>query len=178
MDIEEQEQKFDQSLDQLSHSTTRRTNTLVCHVTEWSPQLYLKTKLHSPCPPQRLLAVVSSVPLSFSITGGRQEVRSQRLRFIKTFFCLFLGGGGGGRHWCFFCCCFCRVELQRDRESGGDGGLCVAQDGCAGTVCAYLLSVKCPQKTCCQIAEAMDLSPTSFYFKIGNIFLESLTGNI
>ena len=46
MDIEEQEQKFDQSLDQLSHSTTRLTNTLVCHVTERSPQLYSKTKLH------------------------------------------------------------------------------------------------------------------------------------
>ena len=46
MDIEEQEQKFDQSLDQLSHSTTQLTNTLVCHATEWSPQLYLKTKLH------------------------------------------------------------------------------------------------------------------------------------
>ena len=46
MDIEEQEQKFDQSLEQLSHSTTRLTNTLVCHVTERSPQLYLKTKLH------------------------------------------------------------------------------------------------------------------------------------
>ena len=46
MDIEQHEQKFDQSLDQLSHSTTRLTNTLVCHVTEYSPQLYLKTKLH------------------------------------------------------------------------------------------------------------------------------------
>ena len=46
MDIEQQEQKFDQSLDQLSHSTTRLTNTLVCHVTERSPQLYLKSKLH------------------------------------------------------------------------------------------------------------------------------------
>ena len=46
MDIEEQKQKFDQSLNQLSHSTTRLTNTLVCHVTERSPQLYLKTKLH------------------------------------------------------------------------------------------------------------------------------------
>ena len=46
MDIEEQEQKFDQSLEQLSHSTTRLTNTLVHHVTERSPQLYLKTKLH------------------------------------------------------------------------------------------------------------------------------------
>jgi len=46
MVIEEQEQKFDQSLDQLSHSTTRLTNTLVYHVTERSPQLYLKTKLH------------------------------------------------------------------------------------------------------------------------------------
>ena len=46
MDIEQQEQKFDQSLEQLSHSTTRLTNTLVCHVTERSPQLYLKTKLH------------------------------------------------------------------------------------------------------------------------------------
>ena len=46
MDIEQHEQKFVQSLDQLSHSTTRLTNTLVCHVTEYSPQLYLKTKLH------------------------------------------------------------------------------------------------------------------------------------
>ena len=46
MDIEEQEQKFDQSLEQLSHSTTRLTNRLVCHVTERSPQLFLKTKLH------------------------------------------------------------------------------------------------------------------------------------
>ena len=46
MDIEEQEQKFDQSLDQLSHSMTWLTNMLVCHVTERSPQLYLKTKLH------------------------------------------------------------------------------------------------------------------------------------
>ena len=46
MDIEEQEQKFDQSLDQLRHSMTRLTNMLVCHVTERSPQLYLKTKLH------------------------------------------------------------------------------------------------------------------------------------
>ena len=41
MDIEEQEKKFDQSLEQLSNSTTRLTNTLVCHVTERSPQLYL-----------------------------------------------------------------------------------------------------------------------------------------
>ena len=46
MGIEKQEQKFDQSLEQLSHSTTRLTNTLVCHVTERSPQLYLKTELH------------------------------------------------------------------------------------------------------------------------------------
>ena len=46
MDIEEQEQKFHRSLDQLIHSTTHLTNTLVCHVTERSPQLYLKTKLH------------------------------------------------------------------------------------------------------------------------------------
>ena len=45
MDIEEQGQKFDQSLEQLSHSTTRLTNTLVCHVTERLPQLYSKTKL-------------------------------------------------------------------------------------------------------------------------------------
>ena len=43
MDIEQQEQKFDQSLEQLSHSTTRLTNTFE---TERSPQLYLKTKLH------------------------------------------------------------------------------------------------------------------------------------
>ena len=48
MDIEEQEQKFDQSLDQMSHSTTRLTNIRWCHghVTERSPRLYLKTKLH------------------------------------------------------------------------------------------------------------------------------------
>ena len=46
MDIEEQEQKFDQSLEQLSNSTTRLPNTMVCHLTERSPQLYLKTKLH------------------------------------------------------------------------------------------------------------------------------------
>ena len=46
MDIKEQKQKFDQLLDQLSHSTNQLTNTLVCHVTERSPQLYLKTKLH------------------------------------------------------------------------------------------------------------------------------------
>lgn len=46
MDIEQHEQKFDQSLDQLSYNTTRLTNTLVCHVTERSPQLYVKTKLH------------------------------------------------------------------------------------------------------------------------------------
>ena len=46
MDMEEQEQKFDQSLDQLSHGTTRVSNMLVCHVPERSPQLYLKTKLH------------------------------------------------------------------------------------------------------------------------------------
>ena len=46
MDIEEQEQKFDQSLEQLSHSMTRLTNTLVCHMAERSPQPYLKTKLH------------------------------------------------------------------------------------------------------------------------------------
>jgi len=45
MDIEEQEQKFCQSLDYLSHSTTQLTNMLVCNVTERSPQLYVKTKL-------------------------------------------------------------------------------------------------------------------------------------
>ena len=45
MDVEEQEQKFRQSLDHLSHNTTQLANTLVCNVTERSPQLYLKTKL-------------------------------------------------------------------------------------------------------------------------------------
>ena len=42
MDIEVQEQKFHQSLDQLIHST----NTLVSNEVESSPQLYVKTKLH------------------------------------------------------------------------------------------------------------------------------------
>ena len=46
MDIEMQEQKFHQSLDQLIHSTTQLTNTLVSNVVESSPQLYVKTKLH------------------------------------------------------------------------------------------------------------------------------------
>ena len=46
MDIEVQEQKFHQSLDQLIHSTTQLTNTLVSNVVESPPQLYLKTKLH------------------------------------------------------------------------------------------------------------------------------------
>ena len=46
MDIEEQEQKFHQSLDRLIHSTTKLTNTLVSNVVESSPQLYVKTKLH------------------------------------------------------------------------------------------------------------------------------------
>ena len=46
MDIEVQEQKFHQSLDQLIHSTTQLTNTLVSNVVESSPQLYVKTKLH------------------------------------------------------------------------------------------------------------------------------------
>ena len=46
MNIEVQEQKFRQSLDQLVHSTTQLTNTLVSNVVESSPQLYMKTKLH------------------------------------------------------------------------------------------------------------------------------------
>ena len=46
MDIDEQEKKFYQALDQLSHSMTRLTNTMVSHVTKRSPQLYAKTKLH------------------------------------------------------------------------------------------------------------------------------------
>ena len=46
MDIEQQEQKFHQSLDQLIHNTTQLTNTLVSNVVESSPQLYVKTKLH------------------------------------------------------------------------------------------------------------------------------------
>lgn len=46
MNIEVQEQKFRQSLDQLAHSTTQLTNTLVSNVVESSPQLYMKTKLH------------------------------------------------------------------------------------------------------------------------------------
>ena len=46
MDINEQEKKFYQALDQLSHSMTRLTNTMVSHMTERLPQLYAKTKLH------------------------------------------------------------------------------------------------------------------------------------
>ena len=46
MDIEVQEQKFHQSLDQSIHRTTQLTNTLVSNVVESSPQLYVKTKLH------------------------------------------------------------------------------------------------------------------------------------
>ena len=45
MDVEVQEQKFHQSLDQLIYSTTQLTNTLVSNVVESPPQLYLKTKL-------------------------------------------------------------------------------------------------------------------------------------
>ena len=45
IDIEVQEQKFRQSLDQLIYSTTQLTNTLVSNVVESSPQLYVKTKL-------------------------------------------------------------------------------------------------------------------------------------
>ena len=46
MDVAVQEQKFHQSLDQLIHSTTQLTNTLVSNVVESSPQLYVKTKFH------------------------------------------------------------------------------------------------------------------------------------
>ena len=46
MDIKVQEQKFHKSLDQLIHSTTQLTNTLVSNVVESLPQLYMKTKLH------------------------------------------------------------------------------------------------------------------------------------
>ena len=46
MDVEVQEQKFHQSLDQLIYSTTQLTNTLVSNVVESSPQLYVKTKFH------------------------------------------------------------------------------------------------------------------------------------
>ena len=45
MAMEVQEQKFHQSLDQLIHSTTQLTNTLVSNVVESLPQLYVKTKL-------------------------------------------------------------------------------------------------------------------------------------
>ena len=45
LDIEVQEQKFRQLLDQLIYSTTQLTNTLVSNVVESSPQLYVKTKL-------------------------------------------------------------------------------------------------------------------------------------
>ena len=46
MAMEVQEQKFHQSLDQLIHSTTQLTNTLLSNVVESSSQLYVKTKLH------------------------------------------------------------------------------------------------------------------------------------
>ena len=45
MAIEVQEQKFRQSLDQLIHSTTQLTSTLVSNGVESLPQLYVKTKL-------------------------------------------------------------------------------------------------------------------------------------
>ena len=55
MHIQEQEQKFHQSLEQLSHSTTQLTNMLVSHVAESSPQLFVKTKLH-------LLSCIGGLP--------------------------------------------------------------------------------------------------------------------
>jgi len=45
MNIEVQEQKFHQSLDQLIHSTTQLVNTLVSNVLASLLQLYMKTKL-------------------------------------------------------------------------------------------------------------------------------------
>ena len=45
MNIEVQEQKFCQSLDQLIQNITQLINTLVPNVFERSPQLYMKTKL-------------------------------------------------------------------------------------------------------------------------------------
>ena len=81
MDIEEQEQKFDQSLDQLSHSTTRLTNTLVCHVTERSPQLYVKTKL-------RLLSSIGAL--------SKAVVKVQQARNELSFFRLKVGSASTG----------------------------------------------------------------------------------
>lgn len=46
MNIEDQQQKFYQSLNQLAYHTAQLTNALVFDVVERSPQLYVKTKLH------------------------------------------------------------------------------------------------------------------------------------
>lgn len=74
MDIEKQEQKFDQSLDQVSHSTTRLTNTLVCHATERSPQLHLKTKLH-------LLSCIGGLSVQ---SGGEGATSQERVVLFST----------------------------------------------------------------------------------------------
>ena len=47
MNIEVQEQKFCQSLDQLIQNITQLTITLMSNVVERLPQLYMKTKLTS-----------------------------------------------------------------------------------------------------------------------------------
>lgn len=46
MNIEDQQQKFYQSLNQLAWHTAQLTNALVFDVVERSPRLYVKTKLH------------------------------------------------------------------------------------------------------------------------------------
>ena len=76
MDIEEQEQKFNRLLGQLSHSSTQLTNTLVCHKTERLPQLYLKTKLYLlSCIGELSKAVAKVQQAKNQLSFFRQKVR-------------------------------------------------------------------------------------------------------
>jgi len=59
----------------LSHNTTQLTNTLVCNVTERSPQLYVKTKLHLLNSIGSLIAAVVKVQQAWSeLAFFRQKV--------------------------------------------------------------------------------------------------------
>ena len=87
MDIEEQGQKFDQSLEQLSYNTIRLTNTLVCHVTERLPQLYVNTKLHLlSCIGALITAVVKVQQARNKLTFFRQKVGLASTEELSTSF--------------------------------------------------------------------------------------------